>query len=396
MTTNLASKVIMGRQDAPVKVMFLEITLKVGGAERLLANLLESFDPQRVQPVVAFLRDPGPVAESINLSGIKVYSNLAAGRSDPRLVPALINVMRKERPDIVYMCNYPLLMFTGRLAGLITGANTQVVALHSIGYQSRARWRTLSLKLMKRFISTFVAVSQGQKDYYVKTHGLDPKRIEVIYVGIDTERFSPTKYESARPEFNIPEEAPVAGIVAMLRPEKNHELLLRAARIIRDGGLDAYFLIVGDGPERKRLENCAQNLGIADYVRFAGSRPDVPRMLRSIDVSVLCSSNVVETFPQSLVESMAMELPVVSTNVGSVNEVIVEGETGYLVPEGDAQALAEKIAYLLQNPDLRRKMGVAGRRRVEEQFSRDIMTRHFEDMFERLARRTEIRETIGR
>lgn len=374
----------VSRPARPVKVLFLEITLAFGGAERLLCSLVNSFDRSRVQPLIVCLGDPGPLADQVN-GDTPVYHNLGSGKPGLSTLLALIRLVRKERPDIIYTCNYPVTMFSGRLAGLLTGGIRHVVALHSIGYIRRERQRCRSLKLIKSLIARFVAVSKGQKRHYVETHGINPARVEVIYGGGDIDRFSAGKYDrSAREEFGIPQDAQVVGILAVLRPEKKHEMFLQMAQKVLSSHKDVYFLIVGDGPERPRLEDLAADLGITDRVLFVGSRPDAPRMLKSFDISVLCSANVVETFPQCLVESMAMELPVVSTDVGSINEMVIEGETGYLVPEGDAGALSDRILHLLDHPDEGRAMGVVGRRRIEENFTKEIMVSRHEDMFERL------------
>ena len=370
----------------PVKVFFLDRTLKIGGAERVLRTLVESFDRRRVEPVLALIYEPGQLANGLEKLGVHVYCNLARSKVDPRLLPALVRIIRRERPDIIYTCNYPITMLYGRVAGLLAGVRTHVVALHSIGYIKRPRWRALNLRMMKPFISRLVAVSEGQKRYYCATHGIPPAKIEVIHVGIDIGRFSPDSHDrSAKAELSIPEDAYVVGILAVLRPEKNHEMFLQAAKQLLTQRRGIYFMIVGDGPERRRLEELARQLGISDYVRFTGARSDVPRMLRAFDISVLCSTNIVETFPQALLEAMAMELPVVSTNVGSVGEVVVDGVTGMLVPEKDTEALADRILRLLDQPDLAREMGRAGRRRVKELFSKEVMVKRFEDLFEQLA-----------
>ena len=134
-----------------------------------------------------------------------------------------------------------------------------------------------------------------------------------------------------------------------------------------------------------KIEEIMQQLDLNSCVKLAGTRTDVPRILRAIDISVLVSAPVVETLPVSLIESMAMELPIVSTKVGSIDEIVTEGVTGFLTPEGDADALSARILELLQNPDAARQMGQAGRRKAEELFSKETMIKRYEDLFERLA-----------
>ena len=358
----------------------------IGGAERVQHSLITGFDRRRVDPIVAVLLNKGAVAEELACAGYKVYDKLGASKFDLRIVGSLARIMRNEDVSLVHTCNYPQAMAYGRLAMMLAGVKPLVVALHSMTYIRRARYRNFALKAMSPFIAKLVAVSHGQKRHFVQTCGLRPDSIEVIYNGIDIRRFSPVEYDrSARAEFGIPEDACVVGMLAALRPEKRHDLFLEAARRIREVRKDVFFLLIGNGPERTRIESTVERLGLQEYVKLAGARADVPRLLRAMDVSVLCSA--FEVLPVSLLECMAMELPVVSTNVGSIDEVVVEGTTGFLTPKGDANALAAKILELVRNRDLARQMGQAGRRRVEEQFTMDLMISRYEELFEHLVAR---------
>jgi glycosyltransferase involved in cell wall biosynthesis len=239
---------------------------------------------------------------------------------------------------------------------------------------------------MRPLVTRFIAVSHGQKRRYVKICGLRPDSVEVIYNGVDINRFRPGDYDrSARAEFGIPEDAYVVGILAALRPEKQHDLFLEVAKRVRETRKDAFFMIIGDGPERPAIEGRVEKLGLQDCVKLTGARADVPRMLKAVDVSVLCSAS--EVLPVSMLESMAMELPVVSTQVGSVDEIVVEGTTGFLAPNRDVNRLADRIIEVGRDLGAAREMGLAGRRRVEELFTKDQMMRSYEDLFLRLADR---------
>lgn len=389
-STKAKSRTPLGR---PIRVIIVDVTLKVGGVERIMGNLLESFDRSRVRPSLVLIRAPGPMVEQLKVTDVPIYHSLGKGRLDPRILCALIRIIRKERPDLLYTYNYPLTMFYNCLAGLLTGVRTHVVALHSIGYLTRPGWRRFWLNALTHLITRLVAVSQGQKRYYVETHGTPVSKIEVIYGAVDIEKFTPGPQDSTvRQNFGIPGDARAVGILASLRPEKRHDIFIEAAEKIVRTRQDAYFLIVGDGPERSRLEALADEKKLHPFLQFLGNQSDVPSILRQLDIAVLSSDPVVETLHQCLLEAMATGLPVVSTNVGSIDELVVEGETGFLTPPGDPQSLADKIAFLLDNPDVARELGQAGRRRVEEHFSKETMVRSFEDLFERLVLEREARK----
>ncbi len=145
---------------------------------------------------------------------------------------------------------------------------------------------------------------------------------------------------------------------------------------------EARFAIIGDGPERARLEAESAALGLGAQVLFLGARDDVPALMRALDVAVLSSRPVVETFPVTLLEAMASGVPVVSTEVGSIAALVPEGEVGFLVPSGDAEALAERIGQLLGDPELRSTLGSAGRARVERHYTVGAMVSAYAKLFE--------------
>jgi glycosyltransferase involved in cell wall biosynthesis len=176
------------------------------------------------------------------------------------------------------------------------------------------------------------------------------------------------------------------GIVAALRPEKNHALFLEAAARVAASVPGARFVIAGDGPARDEVARLAQASGLGERLLVLGARQDVPMLYRALDVAVLSSRPVVETLPVTLLEAAACGTPAVATAVGSVTDVVVDGETGYVVAPGDAAALAGRIEQLLNDTAARERMGVAARRRAVERFDERDMIRRYEDLFVDTAR----------
>jgi glycosyltransferase involved in cell wall biosynthesis len=183
----------------------------------------------------------------------------------------------------------------------------------------------------------------------------------VIRNGIDCWRFVPdsASRHEVRHELGLADDTPLIGIVAALRSEKNHGMLVRTAAKVRHKFPDAHWLIVGDGPERAAIESLAAELRIQDRIHLLGTRHDTPRLLAALDVFTLCSLN--EASPVSILEALACGVPVVATDVGSVKESILEGRTGLLVPSQDVQAMAQAVERLLCDPSSRHAMGSAGR-----------------------------------
>jgi len=222
---------------------------------------------------------------------------------------------------------------------------------------------------LTRWTSAYFGVAEAQRPYLVAELGHPDDKIRVIYNGVDLAQFRTSTDRGVLAEFGFAENDPVVGIVAVLRPEKDHVSLLRAARTVVDELTNARFLIIGEGPTRPQLEALCTELGITPNVHFAGSRDDVARLLPAIDVFVLTSTS--ECFPISVLEAMACARPAVCTAVGGIPEVINEGETGYLVPPKDPPQLAARLVRLLRDPQTARRMGGAARARVEAEFDLD-------------------------
>jgi len=206
--------------------------------------------------------------------------------------------------------------------------------------------------------------------------------ILVFHNGIDITAPKRSRAE-VRAELGLAEDTVVGLNVAGFVPVKAHDVLVRAAARLRDAGGRATMLLAGDGPERAAMEKLAASLELGpEFVRFLGFRSDVTDLLGAVDFFVLASRD--EGLPLSVLEAMAQKLPVIATPVGGNPELVSEGEHGLLVPVNDEGALAEAIRRLADDAALRRRLGEAGRRRVEEEFSFEGMTQKYEDLYYRL------------
>jgi glycosyltransferase involved in cell wall biosynthesis len=292
-------------------------------------------------------------------------------------------------------------MFWGRLAARRAKVPVVISALHSTGWPDGINWLNRRLTPLT---DAFVAVAQPHARHLVEIENLPAKRVCIIPNGVDIEKYrplsatgsasipsppsqSPTKSMShfnLRTQIGIPRSAPLVGIVAVLRPEKNHEMFLRVAARIRRDVPEAHFLIIGDGPRRAELELLASQLGLTDCVHFLGRRQDIPSLLQLLDVFVLCSH--MEANPVSILEALATGKPVVSTAVGSIPATVLDGVTGYLVEPGDELTMARRISQLLQDPAQAHRLGAAGRRHVVDHWSLERMVEGYENLIEQVYR----------
>jgi glycosyltransferase involved in cell wall biosynthesis len=202
-------------------------------------------------------------------------------------------------------------------------------------------------------------------------------KVQVIHNGVSLDRLTPPTSELPEGVW-VKSDQPLVLTVARLHPQKGLTYLLSAATCVPG----AMFLVAGDGPERGALEAESRRLGLAERVRFLGHREDVPALLRSCDIFVLPS--LFEGLPVAVLEAMGAGKPVVATAISGTDEAVVHGETGFLVAAGDPVGLAEAIRRLLADPSLALRFGMAGRARVERQFSSETMADRVSEMYGQL------------
>jgi glycosyltransferase involved in cell wall biosynthesis len=252
-------------------------------------------------------------------------------------------------------------------------------------YGENAR-RNRVRRILSRWISEFVCVSKVMESWLKDTVGVR-RRVTQIYNGVDAElyRRSGTPGEFRRNR-RLDAHSFVVVICGRLDPIKDHATLFRSFEALRQRFPDSHLLVVGEGPQRAALEELA-----GKNVQFLGNRDNIPEILENADVFALTSLN--EGISNTILEAMAAELPVVATDVGGNPELVRPGETGYLFPPGDADALLKALKEYRESPELRRRHGRQGRRAVLEEFSVKRMVSRYEEVWQRL--RGEESESAG-
>jgi glycosyltransferase involved in cell wall biosynthesis len=363
--------------DRPLRVMFVQTDMRVGGAEMLTANIIRRLNRQRFSPELCCLKDPGELGQGL-AEEIPVHHHLLSNKYDLRVWPRLTHLLRERQVDAVITVGAGDKMFWGRLAARRVGVPAVLSALHSTGWPDGVGRLN---RMLTPITDSFIAVAGSHGQFLAKNLRIPEDRVAVIPNGVDTNRYAPTpEVSQIRREFGLGPTDPVLGIVAALRPEKNHELFLDvAARIVRKLPT-ARFLIVGDGPCRPQIKERAQRLGLSSHVIFTGSRPDVPRLLAAMDVFGLTSR--IEANPLSILEAMSVGRPVVATNVGSIHEAVIEGQTGFLVEPGNADQFADRVIGILNAPIMGHVMGAAAREIVVARWSLEAMVSGYERLIE--------------
>ncbi len=371
------------------RILILDNELDMGGKEKSLFQFIERTDRNRFHFAVCCLKKGGYFKESLSALGVPFYDNLLHHRFDPLAPLSLERVLRIEHPDLIYTFSHPntvILSYLARLRGLVRRV---VVSYHAMGTTGRTRQVVPYIRPLLRRFDALLAVAEIQKDYLVEVEGLPREKLRVIHNGVDTVRYRPaTGDERAgiRKELGFDDRDVVLITVASLKPLKRIDALLDAAAALKRGGARVRVVVVGDGPDRDALRALAARLEIEEECWFAGLRDDVDRLLRAADVFVLSSRT--EAFPNVVLEAMATGLPVVTTDVGSVREMVEDHRSARIVPVGDDEALAAAIGELVDDAGARRRLGLRGREIVEERFRFDMMCAAREALFEELIGRS--------
>lgn len=365
--------------DEPLRVLFLVTSMPVGGAETLLVNLVRRLDRRTFAPEIACLKQRGPLGEEL-AAELPVHSRLISHKFDVLVLWRLWRLLRRRQIDAVVTVGAGDKMFWGRLAAKLAGVRVIVAALHSTGWPDSVGKLN---RLLTPITDAFVGVANGHGRHLIEKEHFPADKVHTIYNGVDTDRFRPGNKQAVRAELQLPVESKVVAILAALRPEKNHELFLAGAAEILQAHPEARFLVIGDGPLRAELEQLAVKLNVASVTQFLGSRPDVEHVLQAVDVLALTSHN--EASPVSILEAMSCAVPVVSADVGSVSETVIDGVTGKLFPAGDKTAYVQAVNKLLSDDSLRARLGSNGREEVIAARSLDVMVGGYETLLQQLA-----------
>jgi len=353
----------------------------MGGQERVAFDLAVSQLRAGWRVTALSLAPPpdGPLAAEFAAAGAAV-ERVARPRPgvDPILIVRLARWLRAHRVDLVHTHNRMALIY-GAPAGRLAGA---AVVHTKHGNNPRGGTRLVAGNLAGRLVHAFVAVSEETAAFARRRREVDERRLSVITNGIELGRFhpEPAARERVRRELGIDAGAWVIGTVGRIAAEKNHARLLRAVAPLL--GPKTRLIVAGDGPLLPSLKELAASLESSGFTHLLGVRRDVPDVLNALDVFAMSSDT--EGLPLVVLEAMATGLPVVSTSVGGIPNVIDEGKTGFLVPVDDEAALRARVAELGADPAASRAMGARARTAAVAQYSAERMQRDYLELYARV------------
>jgi glycosyltransferase involved in cell wall biosynthesis len=339
----------------------------IGGSERHLLTLLPALAELGVEPVLVGLDDPGwDVAQFYDALDVPVYRIPAPRDLDPQLVRRLRAVLRAAEPDVVHTH----LVHADVYGAAAAGRRPLVSTKHNDDPFRVGPFRHVE-RLLARRAARVIAITESLRRFNVERVGLPPEKVTTIHYGMDA---PPAAWGTA--DLDLPD-GPLLVAIARLVPQKGLDVAVRALQ-----GADATLVVLGEGPERQRLESLARELGVR--LVLPGRVGDVSAVLRRADVLVHPARW--EGFGLALLEGMLCALPVVASRVSSIPEIVEDGETGLLVPPDDPAALRRAIERVLADGELRLRLGEAGLRRAHAEFSVGRMASRTLGVYDEIAR----------
>ncbi|MBI5740379.1 MAG: glycosyltransferase [Nitrospirae bacterium] len=348
-----------------IKVCYIIGQLGKGGAERQLYELVKGLDRERFHPVVISLSQGGLWKDEIQKLNVQVIELQRKKNWEFSRLLKLFRLLKSVKPDIVHT-----FMFSANSYGRVAAVLCRVPVIIASERCERnkyemGKYQNYIDRLLALFSQGIICNSRGVALTLINKYSFASRKIMVVHNGINADNFFKQDCIGGTDK----RAQKIIVTVGRLYHQKNHRLFLEAAKIVlkKSEDKEIKFLIIGKGPLQEELENYAESLGIRGNVIFAGERNDIPEVLHDADIFVMTS--LYEGMPNAVMEAMAAGLPVVASDVGGSNELVVDGETGFLCPCDNAALIAERVIHLLADPQNSSVMGERGRERILRDFT---------------------------
>jgi glycosyltransferase involved in cell wall biosynthesis len=364
-----------------IRLLLVIPTLVRGGAEKQLALLAAGLPRDQFDVHVAVLTHTGPLEDDLRRAGVPLAMIGKRWKLDPGAYWRLRRLMKELQPDIVHTWLFAANAY-GRQAAIAAGIKHIVAGERCVDPWKGPIQLSIDRVLAKR-TERIVANSSGVQEFYV-SRGLPAEKFTIIPNGIGP--FQPgesVSREALLAELKLPPNARLIGAIGRLWPQKRVKDLIWAVDLLKSARDDAHLLVIGDGPQRWRLERYRDQNEVADRAHLLGERDDVPRILPHLDCLWLASEY--EGQSNAIMEAMSAGVPVVATDIAGNRDLVVPGETGYLVPVGDRAAFTRHTHELLDDTSTARKLGEAGRARMLSEFTVEKMIERHAALYRDLA-----------
>ncbi len=357
-----------------IKIVYIINSLALGGAEKLLLELIKKTDKDKFDISLCTINGAGPLLSEFEKLGITLKIFQKKTKFDLNVIGQSKGFLKEIKPDIVHTHLFAGDTW-GRIAAILAHVPVIISTEHNINLDENWLKRIIKL-ILSWFTDKIIAVSQGVKDYTIKFEKINPQKLEVIYNGIDLNKFN---FRGLR---QIELNKINAIVVARLAEQKGHRYLLEAMPDIIKKYPGFVLNILGRGNLKDDLEKQAQDLGIANQVVFKGTSLEPEKILNQMDLFILPS--VWEGLGIAIIEAQAIGLPVLASNIGGIKELIEHKKTGLLFEPKDPQAIFEAVDLLLSNPEMAKQLVENAHSQVKEKFSLDNMVTQYEKIYLKL------------
>ena len=360
------------------KLLIVIDELEPGGAERLVVDYAKNLSKEKYDIKVCCLVRGGIFAEELKKCNIPVIILGKRTRYDVSIIIKLVHLILREKPDIVHTHKFTANTW-GAVAAVISGVPKIFCTEHNVDTW-KGNLEFLIDRIRTRFISKDITVSDEVYNFYRTKARIPVNKLLTIYNGIDPDISSVfVNKDKKLKELGISNGKPIVANIGRLVPQKAQHIFLEAIKILKNRGITAEYIFVGDGQIKDDLIRLSKKLGISGETRFLGFRRDVQEIMKIIDIAVITS--IREGFSVALLELMSAGVPVVATDVGGNSEAVVDGETGILVPALSPVAVADAIEKLLINAKIRFDMSKKSKERVNKYFTVNKMIEKTEALY---------------
>lgn len=358
----------------------------VGGAEIFVYDLIKKLDPKKYQHIILYATESTMTRDFKSLGCSVIEHNL---RYKVHL-PAILQLARIVKLyGINIMHSHAIRYdFAAMIVSKITGIPLIITRHGPISDYLLPKIKKAIYQFFDWFslmgANLIIAISADCRTKLLKNYFLNPQKIYVIYCGVDIDKFfsGSNNKQSSIQEIGINQDTYVVGTIAQLRHHKGIDLFIKSAPEVLKKFPNTVFLIIGDGPERDKLEKLCRDIGVEKYIKFLGLRKDVGFLLRHFDIFILPSRR--EGLPLSILEAMYLKKPVIATNVGAVKEIVKSGETGFLIKPENIEQIVKATIDLLSNAENRLQFGTNGYQLVTTQFSIFRTAQNYDEMYSKL------------
>lgn len=356
-----------------IRIAHVVFRFDCGGLQNGMVNIINRLPPDEFEHTIISLTDSTDFRSRLPHNVALAELNKRPGKN-PAYLYRVWKMLRNGRFDILHTRNLPCL--ETQLAGLLAGIPVRLHGEHGWDvfdlHGSRRGYRLLR-KAFRPVVTRYIVVSRHLERYLADGIGVDPRRIVRICNGVDAGKFQPAASGPAAEPF-------VVGSVGRMEEVKDFMTLAAAfSRLARASTGEPRLVLVGDGSQREAVQRYLDAQDLGRSCELTGARDDVASLMRGFSVFVLPSR--AEGISNTILEAMATGLPVIATTVGGNSELVVDGETGFLVPPGDPAAIAERLAFYRDHPDALARHGQAARERVLRGFSLEVMVGRYRDLY---------------